>query len=105
MARPNSAQGRYERMIDTNSHCFAAESFVLNNRRLTTAWRKCEDGNWMAWWLLRTWFGMGSRKLRDLAPRRDGIWTGDGWTAAEKLQYARTLRATYFPTGNLRPTL
>lgn len=107
MAGAKSAQAKYEYLQQAQFRvCPAGRRWALAHPRLTTAWRACRNGHWMAWWLFEN-TDVSSTELFQLARTiKDqfnvNAYTGIGWTPEESLQFAKLLRATYNPTGTRR---
>lgn len=107
MASAQSAQAKYEALQrDVFGVCPEGRQWALAHPRLTTAWRACRNGHWMAWWLFDKTDVSSTELFRLARTIKDRFsvdpYTGFGWAPEESLQFAKLLRATYNPTGTRR---
>lgn len=84
--------------------CYEGEA-AFKGRVISDAWRTCERGTWMAWWLFRLCtrpVSIGElRRLRDLAGS-PGLFISDDFIRDQR--YADIIRARYTSTGRPRKT-
>lgn len=89
----------------TPEFCEEGKRWARRQPNLATAWARCRNGCWMAWWL-RSYRGVSSMELISLVPD-DAIckglcYTGANWTPEERREYARILRGRFHPSGRRR---
>lgn len=94
--------------------CKAARQWAMRQSTLNAAWRSCQVGSWMAWWLYNhtkrgDWTELAQEAITissnfqiDEQNQSTNLFLGYGTTPADQQRFADYLRANYWPSGNRR---
>lgn len=106
-----TAQQKWTEARAGENLCHDGQAFARKHRLLSTAWRSCKNGCFMAYWLLThaSKWHENHHQLMKLRPRRFGLLTGynlnegeSDATPKELAQFATAIRGKFNSDGSQR---